>query len=778
MLKFGTNNPGPLPGRRREVFPPFRKQSSRENPLVTRLSPHLFFEYSKDWNKRKLQDVTLKPMNLFRPVHTFLIFCALCATSVSAFLGSSDQVTVKLVSDRSAIAPGKPFKVGLQMAHQPHWHTYWRSTATGYATSLKWALPNGFEAGEIEWPIPETYEMEGFIEYVYEDTVLLPVTITPPENLQPGSAVHLKATAKWLMCAEVCIPGKSEVSIELPVAAEARSNPEWDQAFNVAAAHAPLKPEGIELKAWRENEAIFLAVNSANGAAGEELYFFDADRLIEPTPSQKQSENPSGWKVIELKQDPGGTGDPNKLFGALRTTGSWTGNGQKPALEVDIPIAESPPDIASIPATTSDSETEDAATGLLATLALAFGGGLILNLMPCVFPVIGIKIMGFVGQAGEDKRRVVIHGIVFTAGVLLSFWILSGALMILRAGGERLGWGFQLQNPIFVFLLGAFLFVFALNLSGLFEVGTSAMGMGNELTRKKGYIGSFFSGVLATVVATPCAAPMLAPALGAALAAPPIESFLLFNAVGLGLSLPYLLLSAFPGLIKMLPKPGAWMESFKQLMAFLLYGTVGYLLWVLVGQLTESGGYTPNALLQVFLGLVLLAVAAWTYGRWAALHMPRKTRNVAKAATLILAISGLAYGWPNPVLKSAEGNAPQVAWQKWEPGKAEALAKEGHIVYVDFTARWCVTCQTNKLAVFSSEEVRSFFAENEVIALKADWTNQDPEISDALESFGRSAVPFNLIYAPTQSQPHILPEFLTPGIVINALEAATSQSGS
>jgi thiol:disulfide interchange protein DsbD len=404
-------------------------------------------------------------------------------------------------------------------------------------------------------------------------------------------------------------------------------------------------------------------------------------------------------------------------------------------------------------------------------LLLAFAGGLILNLMPCVFPVLGIKVMGFVQQAGAARGRVVLHGLSFTAGVLLSFWLLAAILLLLRAGGAQLGWGFQLQEPAFVYVLALFLFAFALNLGGLFEVGQAAVGVGGGLATRGGLGGSFASGILATVVATPCAAPFLAPALGAALTLPAAASLSLFTSIAVGLAAPYLLLSAVPALVRLLPRPGAWMETFKQAMSFLLHATVAYLVWVLAGQLGEDGGYTPFALLLALGGLVLTALACWVYGRWSAYHLPRRTRLTGSAVAALVLLAAVASGWPRPLTAGADGE-PALVWHDWMPGRAEELAASGRIVYVDFTARWCVTCQTNKIAVFSSGEVRTFIHRNEVVLLRADWTRQDPRITAELERHGRSAVPFNLVYRPDLAQPLALPELLTPAIVLDALQAA------
>lgn len=392
-------------------------------------------------------------------------------------------------------------------------------------------------------------------------------------------------------------------------------------------------------------------------------------------------------------------------------------------------------------------------------------GGLVLNLMPCVFPVLGIKILGFVNQSGSDKSKVVTHGLVFAAGVILSFWALAGALLALRAGGAQLGWGFQLQSPAFVFGMATFLLIFALNLSGLFEVGLAATGVGGSLQMKEGYAGSFFTGALAVLVATPCSAPFLAPALGAALSLSALESFLVFTAIAVGLALPYLLLSIFPQAIKMLPRPGAWMETFKQLMAFPLYATVGWLLWVLAGQTKDD----DNALLFIAFGFVLVAMAAWAYGRFGQAHGKPGKQLFGRIAAVALLAAGLTTGWPKSAPAAPTDGSYQVTWEKWSPEAVAAAQAAGRTVYVDFTARWCATCQTNKATVFHSDAVLAQLQQKNVLLLKADWTNRDPKITAELAKWNRSAVPFNLIYGPAKPDPIVLPELLTPGTVIENL---------
>ncbi|HEX3729910.1 MAG TPA: thioredoxin family protein, partial [Opitutaceae bacterium] len=448
--------------------------------------------------------------------------------------------------------------------------------------------------------------------------------------------------------------------------------------------------------------------------------------------------------------------NPERLMGVLTAPAGWAPDGSLPGLRIDTAFSTAAASAATGEA--AQAEAPPATGGLLATLGLALVGGLILNLMPCVFPVLGLKIIGFVNQAGHDRRKVVEHGLAFAAGVLLSFWALAGALAALRAGGAELGWGFQLQSPAFVFALAALMLVFAMNMSGIFEFGLRATSVGSGLQSRSGLAGSFFTGMLATVVATPCSAPFLAPALGAALALSTGESFLIFTAIAVGLATPYLLLSAFPAAVKVLPRPGAWMETFKQLLAFPLYGTVGYLCWVLAGQVAE------NDLLMVFFGLVLVAMGAWAYGRWSAPGASPRSARLALLAGLALAGLGGWVAWPTPPAPMA------VDWQKWSPDAVAALRADHRIIYVDFTARWCATCQANKKLVFHSDKVLHAFRDKNIATLRADWTNNDPAITAELARYHRSAVPFDVLWLPDNPEPVILPSLLTPGIVLDAVK--------
>jgi thiol:disulfide interchange protein len=402
----------------------------------------------------------------------------------------------------------------------------------------------------------------------------------------------------------------------------------------------------------------------------------------------------------------------------------------------------------------ASANTDTGADGMAKLLLFGFLGGLILNIMPCVFPVLGIKITSIVHQAGEDKKVILMHGLVYTLGVLVCFWTLAAIFQGLKAAGSNVGWGFQLQYAPFVFVVVLILTVFSLNMAGLFEVGTSAVGVGGELQRKSGVGGSFFSGLFATVVATPCAAPLLANALPVALALPLIPSLGFFTVIGLGLASPFLVLSLFPALLKFLPRPGAWMESFKQGMAYLMLGAAAYFVWVLMGLVSEENQR------DLLIGLVVIAMACWVYGRWCLPHKPKATQTKALVYAALLAVFGIWWAWPQP---------KENFWREWSPELVKTLHEDKKPVFVDFTARWCATCQVNH-RIYKDESLREEFKKLGVTMLKADWTNPDDRISDALTELKRAAVPVNVLYIPNRAEPLILPNNLTVENVKAALK--------
>jgi thiol:disulfide interchange protein/DsbC/DsbD-like thiol-disulfide interchange protein len=675
---------------------------------------------------------------------------------------SPDYVTASLVAADASVHAGTPFTVALRLVHQPHWHTYWVNPGTGLATNLKWTLPAGWTAGDIQWPAPKLLSdtRNNVIGNGYDGDLLLPVTITPAGDLKAGTSAEIKVSAEWLMCQDECVPGSAALALTLPVSADSpQPDPEWGARIRAVIADLPAADPSWEAYASRGPASVTLVVRPTGASAGAarspaDLHFFSEDGTTAYDQPEPAVSDGKGGFTITLPIASDAPAQAPNLVGVLTSRQGWHTDGSLPGLKIDAPFGVIPPDAARA------APSAAAQTGLLGTLALAFVGGLILNLMPCVFPVLGIKILGFVNQAGADRRKVTLHGIVFTAGVLVSFWVLAGILAALRTGGAELGWGFQLQSPAFVFGLAAAMLAFALNMSGVFEFGLTATGIGSGLQSKSGLTGSFLTGALATVAATPCAAPFLAPALGAALALPIVQSFAIFTVIGIGLSTPYLLLSAFPAAVKVLPRPGAWMETFKQAMAFPLYATVAYLVWVLAGQLPDTG------LLFALFGLVLVAMAVWVYGRWNAPGASPGRARFGMIACLVLLVLGAWAGWPVPPAPT------DIVWEKWSPGAVERLRSENRIVYVDFTARWCATCQANKRLVFhgvGSDEVLKAFREKHVAALEGDWTNKDPMITTELAKYHRAAVPFNLIWVPGSADPVILPELLTASAVLGAL---------
>ena len=682
--------------------------------------------------------------------------------SLPAFAATS-HVKAELVSDVASVQPGKPFTLALHLIHDPHWHTYWVNPGTGLATSLNWKLPPGWTASPIHWPTPVVLidRTGSIVGNGYDGDILLPITITPPANAAVGTTVDLQAKADWLMCSDVCMPGGSNVDLKLPIADDAPPpNEPWHT--RLAQVPEPKSTANWDVTATRAGKNIVLTIDP-KGTELHDPHFFGENGYIQYDQPQTVASQNSEYKLtLPISDSP--DAKATRLVGVISTQTPFAG------YRIDVPISDGTG--AAVAGSTARTGNSNSANGSSQTtaagasggrtffgvLVVALVGGMILNLMPCVFPVLGIKILGFVNQSGADRGKVTLHGLTFTAGVVLSFWALAGVLTILRAGGAQLGWGFQLQSPGFVFALAIVMLVFALSMSGVFEFGLGATGVGARLQAKTGFAGSFFTGVLATVVATPCSAPFLAPALGAALALAPVKSFAVFTAIALGLSLPYLLLSIFPSAVRLLPRPGAWMETFKQVMAFPLYATVAYLVWVLAGQTSENG------FLMTLFGLTLIAMAVWLYGRFGLQLTKPRVARFGIIAGLLVFVGGVALGWPKPP------SPDDIVWQAWSPEAVAKARSEGRTVYVDFTARWCATCQANKKLVFSTDAIKALFKKKNIATLEADWTNRDARITAELAKWNRSAVPFNLVYKPGADSPEVLPELLTPKIVEQAVQ--------
>ena len=670
-------------------------------------------------------------------------------------LAKADTTVASLHSEVSAIAPGKPFTVGLKLAHPPGWHSYYKNTGgVSNPPKVTWTLPKGFTAGEIQWPTPEVKDVFGTPGFVYSGDPVFLVEITPPVDLKPGDEVELNVKATWQICdPKSCNGENAEFTIGVKVADTAAIDPAKAALFTKARAALPKVSAAWTILAESSPDVVKLRMKPGTGAATDlnaaDLVFIPGEPFVLTSAAGGSvSKDGTDWIITLKRSKESPLGDkivPGKTLSGILTAKSPLDTilGVNAILLPDTAVTTPPPPP---PAPLSIG-------ALLPILGGMLLGGLILNLMPCVFPVIGLKIMGFVQQSGEDSKKIMLHGLMFTLGVLASFWALSGVLFAARAAAlaksgsaDSIGWGYQLQNPWVVLGLMLMMFVLALNMYGVFEIGASATSVGGKLQSKSGLSGTFFSGVLATLVATPCSAPFLGVAIGTAIGLPAVQFFLAFTAMGLGLSTPYLVLSIFPKLIHLLPRPGAWMESFKQAMAFFLFATAGYLLWVYTGQIGLE-----NMLGPIF-GLSAIAIGAWILGRWNLPYREKSVRYLAMGLALLFAVGGF---WiTKPPVKS------KLVWEHWSAERVTELTEAGTPVYVDFTAQWCATCQFNKKRAYTPEVIE-LMKEKGIVALKGDKTNPDPAIDEKIRELGRAAIPVNVLYVPGK-EPIVTPELLTP----------------
>lgn len=663
----------------------------------------------------------------------------------------TDLVNPRLVAETGAIAPGTTLWVDLHLEIKPGWHVYWQNPGdSGLPTALDWTLPSGLAAGQMLWPAPEHFVQNGIGNYGYSGAADLLVPIAVAKAVVSGGTARLSAAASWLVCSDICIPGDAKLSLSLPVAAPpVAPDPAAAPLFAAARRQLPVPaPFETRFAAVANDFRLLVPASALTGLRDPTGMFFPISQsLIDAAAEPRLERSAEGLEIALPKASPG-TPAPATLDGVLSLRGA---DGAERVFE----ISANP-----VPATPAE-----AGIGWWQALLLAFLGGVVLNAMPCVFPILSLKMLSFAGQAHGPRSEQIGHGLAYAAGVLASFAALGGALLALRAGGQAIGWGFQLQSPVFVAVLAYLLFAMGLSLSGVIELGAALAGGGARLTARSGAAGTFFTGVLATVVATPCTAPFMGAALGFALIAPAPVAIGVFLALGLGLAAPYSIASVTPGWQRLLPRPGAWMEFVKQLLAFPLYATVAWLLWVLI---QEVG---PGEAFGALLGLVLIAFAMWIFGR-TRLAAPRGRRLgaglalVASAAALFLAVSLTAGGGGTAPASAASRSG--LPWETFTPQRLAMLEAEGRPVFVNLTAAWCVTCLVNERVTLDSEAVRKAFAERGITPLKGDWTSQNPEITQFLQQFGRSGVPLYLLYTG-KGEPKVLPQILTAASVLDAL---------
>lgn len=593
--------------------------------------------------------------------------------------------------------------------------------------------------------------------------------VTAPDDLAPGQTLALNAKASWLVCETMCIPGNADLSLKLPVSetGESLAASPWADELALARESLPrlLDDAKVSFEVLENTVTASIDWQGFDGMSTDGFYFYvEAEGLVNSAAAQNFVLSGTTL-IVSMQKSEWFEGGVDQLRGVLTNASGFKALGG--AFGVALDSAAN----LNIESGAVAAGSQTGGLTFLRALLFAFLGGLILNLMPCVFPVLSIKILGFVQQSGEDEKKVFAHGLAFAGGVLISFWALAGALIALRAGGESLGWGFQLQSPYFVGVLLLVMFLFGLSLMGVFEMGTSAISLAGKV-KGEGLGSSFFSGILATAVATPCTGPFMGPALGFALTLSTVQSLTVFTFLALGMAVPYLILSSFPKLIDRLPRPGAWMETFKQLMSFPMFATCIWLIWLMGAHVGNDG------LILVMGGLLVVAIGAWVYGRWATPVKSVGTRRIATAIALAIVGLGVWMLMPSEEATSAvaaeENGGPDkygVTWEEFSPELVASARAQGKPVFIDFTAKWCLTCKANKAVIFASDAVRQRFEALGVVMVRGDWTKRNPVITKALESFGRSGVPLYVLYdGDPSSSPHLLPELLNPGIVLNALD--------
>jgi thiol:disulfide interchange protein DsbD len=693
-------------------------------------------------------------MKAWLPLRTALIAMALVVGPLRFGSGQTyegkELVHADLLADVTAIVPGKPFTAGLRLHMAPNWHTYWKFPGdAGIPTEVKWNVPPAWKVDEIQWPIPLKLDEPGDIQiYGYHDEVLLLQEITLPASLA-DSTVKLSAEANWLVCEKICIPGSARLELEIPVAAQ--NAPANEELFSRYRRSLPQNwPEGnVASSSWkRTGSELLLTVEGAALANYPVVDFFPLPPASVVVGHPK-TERAAGGKITF--RIPIETQDQNasSLSGVVVFGQDANGPGRNGWL-----LAAAPPALAPT-------------SGLARFLLFGFLGGFILNLMPCVLPVISLKIFGFIQHAGQSRQRIFRSGLAFVAGIFAWFIGLALLLIVLRSAGREITWAFQFTNPWFVLAMSAVVLVFALNLFGVFEISLPQSANRGLLawTAREGDAGSFFQGVFATVLATPCTAPFLGTALGFAFTQSGWTIFIMFVAIAAGMGFPYLLLSAQPAWLRLLPKPGPWMERVKQLMGFFLLATLLFLLWVIGA---ERG---VEAIIWTSCFLLALSLACWIKGSFILPTSSPTSRLVSLVLVLVIVVgSGWYFGTKFQAATLPSGATPLAGdWQPFTPERLESELAQGHTAFVDFTAAWCLTCKFNEASVLESSAVREAFQRRGIVKFKADWTNADPAITKILKQFGRPGVPLYVLY-PAGKSPFVFPELLTQGIILDQLE--------
>ena len=691
--------------------------------------------------------------------------CAILLTNsaVAQNYQGKELVKASLLANTAGIVPGKPFNVGLLLRMAPGWHTYWKySGDAGLPTEIKWNLPPGWKVGDIQWPIPlKTIDPGDILTYGYQDEVLLIQEITPPEKIDT-SETKLSAQVDWLVCEKICIPGGASLALELPVSTSAE--PKNTDLF---ARYLRLLPKrfpdaNTATSNWiRTGNDFLLKISSEQIANYQTIDFFplpQGNTVVGHPSIDSRTGNEIVFKIPVESADKSLSSMPGLIVFAARENGN-----DRTAWEIGP--AQAAVAAASVP---------QPSRGLATFLFFGFIGGLILNLMPCVLPVISLKIFGFIKHAGLDRRGVFRNGVAFIAGIFVWFIGLALLLIALKSAGHQITWAAQFTNPYFVLVLSVIVLVFALDLFGVFEI-TLPQALTHRMLHsadREGEAGSFFQGLFATALATPCTAPFLGTAIGFAFTQSSGVIVLMFAAVAAGMSAPYFLLSAQPAWMKFLPQPGPWMVHVKQFMGFLLLATLLFLIYVLGAQRGLEGAIWASCFLLV------VAIACWMKGAFIVPTASAAKRGVVVLLILLLLLGSGSY-FIGDKFRAATPDLVQVQqndWQAFTPEKLQSERDQGHAVFVDFTAAWCLTCKFNEKAVLENSEVRDAFQRHGVVKLKADWTNGDPVITKLLQQFGRPGVPLYVLYPGKSQEPIVVPELLTKNILLDKLQTITVAS--
>ncbi|MHB1218482.1 MAG: protein-disulfide reductase DsbD family protein [Alphaproteobacteria bacterium] len=686
------------------------------------------------------------------------VFTGLAVAVASANPVQRDHVRATLISEASSVRPGDTFWVALRQEIKPDWHTYWINPGdSGIPTTIAWTLPAGAEAGPVVWPAPIRFFLGQLVNFGYAGEAWLLTEIKAPANAAPGTMLDVTAQANWLACSQICVPEEASLTVTIPVAVETRADPGVAAGFAEARAALPRPaPWPASYAATKDGFRLTFAMpREMAGAVSDSFVFPEQPDAAENGAAQQRRATADGL-VVDLRRGVLGLKPGEKLTGVVELTEGKGAGGQVQRFAFEADPA---------PAGALIGASDRGGLELPYALLLAFAGGLILNLMPCVFPILSMKAIGLVRLAEKERRAARGHGLTFGAGVMVSFAVLAGILIALRAGGMAVGWGFQLQTPWFVLFLSYLMFALGLSLSGLFWIGAGFAGAGSALAAKPGKAGAFFTGMLAVLVATPCTAPFMGAALGFALTQPALPALAVFLALGAGMAAPYVLLSLSPALLCRLPKPGPWMERFRQLLAFPMYATAAWLVWVLGQQSPVSGVALALG------GFILIAFAVWLVRQ---MEDSRPSWRTAYAVLAIVALGGalstlrFVEASAAPALAGRAAMPEVLGAEPWSAARLEVLRAEGRPVLVNFTAAWCITCLVNEKAALGTAAVQNALRSKNIAYLKGDWTRQDPAITAALAAFGRSGVPLYVLYPPGGA-PIVLPQILTEGGVLDEL---------